>query len=126
MGARVRAAWRVCALALFLAVASGWTGRDKVDDLIQTLATTGSYKVRVQVCLVLAKIGDRRAVPAISGALKDDHPAVRMVAAQALGRLGDSSALGALNTAAQDPIASVAAAARQAIATVERSAHRNG
>src|SRR5262252_6408235 len=109
MGARVRAAWRICALALALAVTGGWAARDKVDDLIQTLATTSSYKVRVQVCLVLGKIGDRRAVPAISGALRDDSPAVRMVAAQALGRLGDASALGSLNATAQDPVASVAA-----------------
>jgi len=114
------------ALALALAVLGGWGAFDKVDDLIQTLVTTDSYKVRVQVCLVLGRSGDRRAVPALSGALKDDNPAVRLVAAQALGRLGDAGAAPALNAAVQDPVPGVAAAARQALASLARAAGANG
>src|ERR1041384_1986666 len=95
------------ALALALAVLGGWGAFDKVDDLIQTLVTTDSYKVRVQVCLVLGRSGDRRAVPARSGALQEDNPAVRLVAAQALGRLGDAGAAPALNAAVQDPVPGV-------------------
>src|SRR5262245_53227257 len=127
MRAPVRPAGRfICALALALVVLGGWVAPDKVDDLIQTLVTTDSYKVRVQVCLVLGRSGDRRAVPALSGALKDDSPAVRLVAAQALGRLGDTGAVPALNAALHDPVANVAAAARQALANLDRAASANG
>lgn len=94
---------------------------DKIDDLIQTLVTTDSYKVRVQVCLVLGTAGDRRAVDALLEALRDDNAAVRLVAAKALGKIGDPKALAALNTAANDPVPSVAQAARQAIAIVEKA-----
>src|SRR5215510_13080443 len=127
MRAPVRPAGRfICALVLALAALGGWSAPDKVDDLIQTLVTTDSYKVRVQVCLVLGRSGDRRAVPALAGALKDDNPAVRLVAAQALGRLGDSGAGPALNAALHDPVANVAAAARQALANLDRAASANG
>jgi len=126
MRAPVRPAGRsICALALALAVLGGWALPDKVDDLIQTLVTTNSYKVRVQVCLVLGRSGDHRAVPALSGALKDDSPAVRLVAAQALGRLRDASAVSALNAAVHDPVASVAQAARQALASLSHPAGAN-
>ncbi len=97
---------------------------DKIDDLIQTLVTTDSYKVRVQVCLVLGRSGDRRAVSALEGALRDDHAAVRMVAAQALGKIGDASALAALQTATRDPNQPVAQAAKQAIAAIQTRASR--
>lgn len=77
--------------------------------------------MRVQVCLVLGRAGDRRAVDVLSGALRDDNAAVRLVAAQALGKIGDPKALAALNTAANDPVPSAAQAARQAIAIVEKA-----
>src|SRR5262249_14306524 len=104
---------RVSALIFALALARVVHARaDSVDDLIRTLATTDSYKVKVQVCLGLGKKGDRRAVPILAGALQDENATVRLVAAQALGKIGDPAALVALNTAARDHQASVANAAR--------------
>jgi hypothetical protein len=110
---------RSLAIAVALVAAATLGARaDSVDDLIRELATTDSYKIKVQVCLSLGKKGDTRAVPILSGALRDDNPTVRLVAAQALGKIGDSSALSALQTAAADPVASVASMAKQAIAAI--------
>lgn len=61
---------------------------DKVDDLAKILRQDSSYKVRVQAALVLGKLGERKAVPALAQALSDSNNTVRAVAAQALGRLG--------------------------------------
>src|SRR5215468_2724570 len=107
-------------LALTLAPLCASARADSVDDLIRTLATTDSYKIKVQVCLGLGKKGDRRAVPILSGALHDENATVRLVAAQALGKIGDSSALDALNGATRDPERSVANAARTAIDAIKR------
>jgi epoxyqueuosine reductase len=49
-------------------------------------------------CVVLGNIGDDRAVPALSSALRDPAPLVRGHAAWALGRIGGPSARAALDT----------------------------
>src|SRR5207302_2123704 len=54
---------------------------DKIDDLTRALMQDPSYKVRVQAALVLGKLNDRRAVPALMQALKDENESVRGVAA---------------------------------------------
>jgi HEAT repeat protein len=108
-------------LALTLAPVCARARADSVDDLIRTLATTDSYKIKVQVCLGLGKKGDKRAVPILSGALHDENATVRLVAAQALGKIGDSSALDALNTASRDYDSGVANAARMAIEAIKKS-----
>jgi HEAT repeats len=72
---------------------------DKIDDLTRTLMQDPAYKVRVQAALVLGKLGDRRAVPALMQALHDENEAVRGVAATSLGRIGDKSASNALMVA---------------------------
>jgi HEAT repeat protein len=108
------------AFALIAAKASAAHG-DAVDDLIRTLATTDSYKVKVQVCLGLGKKADKRAVPILSGALHDENATVRLVAAQALGKIGDPASLDALNAALRDPEESVANAARSAIDAIKKA-----
>lgn len=89
---------RSFALALALATAAGATtsrfvrearaAGNSVEDLSHMLLEDSSYKVRVQAALVLGKLGDRNAVPALTKALRDENNTVRAVAAQALGRLG--------------------------------------
>src|SRR5215831_3608874 len=119
---------RVCSLvlALMLAPLCASARADSVDDLIRTLATTDSYKVKVQVCLGLGKKGDKRAVPFLSGALHDENATVRLVAAQALGKIGDSSAIDALNATMRDSDAAVAHAARMAIEAIKKSGKGGG
>ncbi|MDB4971031.1 MAG: lyase domain protein repeat-containing protein [Myxococcales bacterium] len=84
------------ALLLFVAVNAS---ADKIDDLTRALMQDASYKVRVQAALVLGKLGDRRAVPALMQALHDENETVRGVAATSLGRIGDKSAANALMVA---------------------------
>jgi hypothetical protein len=83
----------VVALLLLAAVPAS---ADKIDDLTRTLMQDPSYKVRVQAALVLGKLADRRAVPALMQALHDENETVRGVAATSLGRIGDKSAANAL------------------------------
>ncbi|MGZ3426598.1 MAG: HEAT repeat domain-containing protein, partial [Polyangia bacterium] len=82
-------------MALLLLMA-GRASADKIDDLTRTLMQDASYKVRVQAALVLGKLNDRRAVPALIQALHDENETVRGVAATSLGRIGDKSASNAL------------------------------
>lgn len=76
---------------------------DRVDDLARSLLTDPSYKVRVQAALILGKLGDPRAVPALIQALKDSDESVRGVVATSLGKLGDPSSANALLAATHDP-----------------------
>ncbi len=91
-------ALRALVVALFVLM-SVRASADKIDDLTRTLMQDPSYKVRVQAALVLGKLGDRRAVPALIQALRDENETVRGVAATSLGRIGDRSAANALMTA---------------------------
>jgi hypothetical protein len=85
---------RAVPLALLLVAAPARA--DKVDDLNQALLTDPSYKVKVQAALVLGKLNDKRAVPALLEALRDENESVRGTAALSLGKLGDSRALDGL------------------------------
>ena len=69
---------------------------DRIDRLISILSTSQSYKVRLQAAVSLGRLKDRRSVPALSRALRDQQFTVRAVAAAALGQIGDPSALRAL------------------------------
>jgi HEAT repeats len=89
---------RALAVALLLLMA-GRASADKIDDLTRTLMQDPSYKVRVQAALVLGKLNDRRAVPALIQALHDENETVRGVAATSLGRIGDKAASNALMVA---------------------------
>src|SRR5438876_769303 len=89
----VRAALLVAVLLVLVAARAG---ADKIDDLTRALMQDPSYKVRVQAALVLGKLSDRRAVPALVQALHDENETVRGAAASSLGRLGDRGAAGAL------------------------------
>jgi hypothetical protein len=98
----------VCALA-------GPASADKIDDLTRALMQDASYKVRVQAALILGKLGDKRAVPALIQALKDENESVRGVAATSLGRLGDRSAANALLQATNDTSEFVRSQAKKAL-----------
>ncbi|HEY3359887.1 MAG TPA: HEAT repeat domain-containing protein [Polyangia bacterium] len=95
---------------------------DKVEDLSRALLGDPSYKVRVQAALVLGKLGDRRAVPALMKAVKDDNPSVRGVSCSSLGRLGDPAAIPALKEAARDSEPFVRQAADKALSQLQSSA----
>lgn len=91
---------------------------DKIDDLTRALMQDPSYKVRVQAALVLGKLLDKRAVPALIQALKDENESVRGVAATSLGRIGDKSAANALLSATNDSSEFVRTQAKKALELV--------
>jgi hypothetical protein len=95
---------------------------DRVPDLIQTVTTDPSYKVRVSAALVLGKLKDKRAVPALKKVLASDgHYAVRATAAQSLGQIGDKEAAAALEKALGDTHDFVRSRARTALAALSSS-----
>lgn len=102
---------------LLLAATPAFAGR--LDALTRSLTRDPSYKVRVQAALVLGKLGDRRAVPALLQALHDQNETVRGAAATSLGQLGDSAAADELMSASTaDPSSFVRERAQQALAQV--------
>ena len=89
---------------------------DRIPDLIGTVTTDPSYKVRVSAALVLGKLKDKRAVPALKKVLASDgHYAVRATAAQSLGAIGDRGAVPALEKALGDSHDYVRSRAKTAI-----------
>jgi hypothetical protein len=112
---RIRHVLAGLALALLGAAAAR---ADKLDELTHALMQDPSYKVRVQAALVLGKLNDKRAVPALSQALNDENESVRGVAATSLGRLGDPSAANALLRATNDPSEFVRTQAKKALELV--------
>jgi hypothetical protein len=94
-----RLGWAAAAaLAIFLGAGAARAAQPqvKVEDLTKALAEDPNYKVRVQAALVLGRLGDHSAVPALIRALSDQNKTVRAIAAQALGQLADPNAADSL------------------------------
>ena len=71
-----------------------WEGAaraDEVDKLIGQMSSGSTYKVRLSAALNLAKLGNKRAIPAFIKALNDPDKTVRGVAAASLGKLVNSA-----------------------------------
>jgi len=104
-----------------LLVVASRANADKVDELNQALLTDPSYKVKVQAALVLGKLGDKRAVPALLEALRDDNETVRGMAALSLGKLGDTRAEAPLRKLENDASPFVRSNATKALASLGSS-----
>jgi hypothetical protein len=91
-----------------------------LEEASATLSGARNEKVRVQAALVLGRLGDPRAVPALIRALRDRSPLVRAVAAEVLGHLGAESARTALEAATRDESPYVRRHAAQALRQVDR------
>lgn len=72
--------------------------------LFQTLSPERDEDIRVRryLVLVLGKLGDRSAVPAILGAVKDPDPETRLYAVWAVGMLGDPRGFDAVLEVSRD------------------------
>ncbi|MDB4979737.1 MAG: lyase domain protein repeat-containing protein [Myxococcales bacterium] len=90
-GIRSLAAAAFAALLLLTGVAHA-VPQVKVEDLCKALIEDPNYKVRVQAALVLGRLGDKAALPALVKALDDTNKTVRAISAQALGQLADHQA----------------------------------
>jgi hypothetical protein len=89
---------------------------DRVDDLARAVTTDPSWRVRLQAVVVIGKLADRRALPALIEALSDTNETVRGLSARVLGDLGDGRALVALERARADGSAFVRDKAGEALA----------
>ncbi|MBI2894597.1 MAG: HEAT repeat domain-containing protein [Deltaproteobacteria bacterium] len=75
--------------------------RERVRQLVSLLGNH-DFRVRVQACLSLGRVGGSGARVPLERALRDDQPAVRAAAAVSLARLGDRAALPALRRTQMD------------------------
>jgi HEAT repeat protein len=100
-GRRCASIWtRIACRLACIALAAAWLATAgyalaagvKVGDLCKAVVEDPNYKIRVQAALVLGKLNDPSAVPALVRALGDANGTVRGIAAQALGQLGDAAA----------------------------------
>jgi hypothetical protein len=78
-------------IPLFVVLQHGAAAADGVDRLIAQLEGESDYKIRVSAAINLGKLGDQRAVPALTAALADSNENVRGAAAASLGSLIDES-----------------------------------
>lgn len=80
--------------------------------LIKLLQGSSQFRVRAQAAISLGAVEpSSTALSALTGALRDVHPAVRAAAATSLGKVGDASvvaALRALNSDSEEPVRSAA------------------
>jgi hypothetical protein len=87
----------------------------RIEDVEDSLRRDPSYKVRVDAAIILGRLAQPRSLPALIGALKDDHPTVRASAAYALGRYQAPIARDGVKTALRDPSPIVRHMAREAL-----------
>lgn len=59
----------------------------RIEDVEDSLARDPSFKVRVEAALILGRLGQRRSIAALAGALRDPNAGVRAAAADALGEI---------------------------------------
>lgn len=111
----------VCAVVAVLAIAVTAFADARTDYLVRMLSSAPTFRVRVQAAISLGSVRTEPAViQALTGALADEHPAVRAAAAAALERHGDPSVLPALRELSRDREAAVRRAVGRAIARLER------
>ena len=101
-----------------------------IEPLVNTLKKA-DRRTKCAAAEALGAVGSKKAVPALSGALKAKIPGApgrpirfdyRVDAAKALGKIGDKAALPALNTAAKARNGPLSRAAKQAIDEINRRA----
>jgi hypothetical protein len=124
MTARRHGLWLALLVALALApgagVADSPQDRERVRQLVSLMGNS-DFRVRVQACLSLGRVGGPGVRSPLERALRDEQPAVRAAAAASLARLGDRSALPALRRAQSDS----APVVRQQIETAIRALTRS-
>lgn len=113
--------WSLICAVTALAIAATALADARTDYLVRALRTSPMFRVRAQAAISLGSVRTEPSViDALTGALRDDHPAVRAAAASALERHGDPSVLPALRRLSSDGEAAVRSAAARSVAALER------
>lgn len=105
-----------------LAGASSPARADNVDVLIKDVKSSDEYKVRLSAVLALAKLGDKRGIAPLIGALSDRDKTVRGAAAVALGKLLTAQTPAGVRTQAVDALKVLIA--REGTASVKQAAQK--
>jgi hypothetical protein len=77
-------------IPVFVLLVRGTAVADSVDRLVAQLEDD-DHKIRLSAAINLGKLGDKRAIPALTGALSDSNDSVRGAAAASLGIVVDAS-----------------------------------
>lgn len=109
MNLRAASVRAIAVVILVLGVVAAPARADNVDTLISDLKSGSDYKVRLSAALSLAKLGEKRAIPAFIVALSDKDKTVRGAAALALGKLIDARTSAAQRTQVQTALERVVA-----------------
>lgn len=118
---RLTLLWTLICAVTALSVAATALADARTDYLVRALSTSPMFRVRAQAAISLGSVRtEPLVIEALSGALRDDHPAVRAAAASALERHGDPSVLPALRRLSSDREAAVRSAAERSVAALER------
>ena len=117
-GEKIRAAF----VAFFLGLA--WpnlaSANERSDYLIELLSSSSMFRVRAQAAISLGHLDKSpKIVQALSRALSDEHPAVRIAAAASLESLADPAALASLEKLRKDSDPKVRKEASRAIRAIE-------
>jgi HEAT repeat protein len=94
---------------------------DRVAELTAQLSSKRTEKERIAAVAALGRLGDKKALKPLVGALRDKSATVRAVAAAALGKLGHRAALPALREAANDDDELVRKRAREAVVSISEA-----
>ena len=109
---------------LAIDILTGWLHeRRAVEPLCDLLDQATDAAILKQAATGLGRLGDQRAVPALTRLLQDTSRAyvARCAAAEALGQIGGAEAERALQAALGDPLSSIRVTAHQALATCASS-----
>ena len=101
MAGGIRAGILLIGLAVALTFRAAPAHADEVDDLTKALASS-SESARLSAAVSLARLGDKRALRPLVGALHDPSAKIRIVAAAGLGKLKHRASLPALKAASTD------------------------
>jgi hypothetical protein len=109
-------------VALLLALSSAASAEaDRVATLTVQLTAKHSEKERIAAVAALGRLGDKKALKPLVGALRDKSATVRAVAALALGKIGHRAALPALREACNDNDTLVRKRAREAVVSISEA-----
>jgi hypothetical protein len=78
-------------IPVFVLLFQATAAADGVDRLVAQLEGDSDHKIRLSAAINLGKLGDQRAIPALTSALSDSNESVRGAAATSLGMLVDGS-----------------------------------
>src|SRR5689334_244058 len=108
-------------IGIALQIRTAHADGDRVAELTTQLNAKHTEKERIAAVAALGRLGDKKALKPLVGALRDKSATVRAVAAAALGKLGHRAALPALREACNDDDTLVRKRSREAVVSISEA-----